>query len=524
MHLLFQNAGRRIELDELLEPLREIAGLLDELPARGLLGTLTGIDRSRRRLEKKLASGITILSDEHNPSIMGHGQEHRGAWMPQDFALDFHARRLHDTIHFERHESPFEDTSALEEPRFAVATHVRDSNTRSCLVHSMKMNALLLWLLAASSPALAELEEQGRSHLYNLDYEDARTVFSSLGERAPTSPVGPYYGATTIWMEEFTRRGGMTGSTFRTGRYWSDNGHEPPTAELDREFKELVAEAVRRADATLAQEPENADALYFRGAAEGVLSAYLAMIERSYYSSYKAGKRAKKYHERLLEVDPEYADACLLPGIYEYTVATLPRTLRFIGFLMGISGSREKGLELVRKAVESGDRTRWVARLSLSVMEQREKKYRRSLAVLRELETAFPKNPLFPFERGSVHLLRKDWSAARRAFDEVWRTQAAGKPNFDAVEPSLVLLKIAESYLFAKNFRRANDNLRRALEVPDIPDRIKAIIFLRRGMASDATGRRDRARADYRRTLTLNVDNLTNKRANRYLRKPYGLP
>ncbi len=61
------------------------------------------------------------------------------------------------------------------------------------------MSTLLLWLLAASSPtlgaatsvALAELEEQGRSHLYNLDYEDARTVFSSLSELAPTSPAGP---------------------------------------------------------------------------------------------------------------------------------------------------------------------------------------------------------------------------------------------------------------------------------------------------------------------------------------------
>ena len=105
----------------------------------------------------------------------------------------------------------------------------------------------------------------------------------------------------------------------------------------------LVEDSIARADAILGERRlRHRDALYFRGAAEGVLSAYHASIAHRYYRSYRAGKKAKQFHEQLLELDPDYADACLLPGIYEYTVATLPRTVKLAGFLLGIRGSTRK--------------------------------------------------------------------------------------------------------------------------------------------------------------------------------------
>lgn len=284
------------------------------------------------------------------------------------------------------------------------------------------MNALALLLVTIGAATASELEETGRSHLYNMEIVRARAVFSELGRKAPLSPAGPYYEATALWMEEFSKRGGMAGATFRTGQYWSWK-NVPPPAELDREFKQLIEEAVSRADSILEKDSLDLDGLFFRGSAEGLRSAYLASVEHSYYGAYQAGKRAKEYHERLLRIDPDYADACLLPGIFEYTLATLPRSLRILGFVVGIKGSKEKGLSLVERAVQSGERTRWVARLSLSVMQQREKRYLSSLAALRELEQEFPRNPFLPMERGSIHLLRKDWAAARRAFEEILAKQ-----------------------------------------------------------------------------------------------------
>lgn len=381
------------------------------------------------------------------------------------------------------------------------------------------MNALPLLLATLGAATAPELEETGRSRLYNMEIAAAREVFSELDRTAPLSPAGPYYEATTIWMEEFSRRGGMAGATFRTGQYWSWKKH-PPDADLDREFKRLIQETIARADRILEKDPLDLDGLFFRGSAEGLMSAYLASVEYSYYGAYQAGKRAKEYHERLLRIDPGYADACLLPGIFEYTLATLPRSLRVLGFVIGIRGSKEKGLSLVERAVE-GERTRWAARLSLSVIQQREKRYLSSLSALRELEKAFPRNLFLPMERGSVHLLRKDWTAARRAFEEVLTKQTYMGGRFDLLEPALVFLRLGESRLFAKDHAGAARDLERALETPGAPDWLRSQVFLRRGMASDGLGLRSAAESDYRRVVRLDTDPQTARLAKQYLEKAY---
>jgi tetratricopeptide (TPR) repeat protein len=382
------------------------------------------------------------------------------------------------------------------------------------------MSPLAFVFVAFGAATASDLEETGRSHLYNMEIAAARAVFSELDRRAPLSPAGPYYEATALWMEEFSRRGGMAGATFRTGQYWSWK-KIPPPVELDREFKRLTQEAISRADAVLEREPMDLEGLFFRGSAEGLMSAYLASVEHSYYGAYQAGKRAREYHERLLRLDPGYADACLLPGIFEYTLATLPRSLRILGFVVGIKGSKEKGLSLVERAVTEGDRTRWVARLSLAVMQQREKRYLSSLAALHDLEKAFPKNPFLPMERGSVHLLRRDWAAARRAFEEVLAKQAERGESFDLLEPALVFLRLGESRLFAKDHAGAARDLERALGTPGAPDWVRSQVFLRRGMASDARGLRPAAESDYRRVLRLGTDPQTSRLAKQYLEQPF---
>jgi tetratricopeptide (TPR) repeat protein len=266
---------------------------------------------------------------------------------------------------------------------------------------------------------------------------------------------------------------------------------------------------------------KDVEALYFWGATESVVCAYEATIRRRYFTAWRAGRRAREQHLEVLKLDPSYADAHLVPGIYEYTMATLPRSVQILGFLLGMRGSKQKGVEHIRTAVREGQRTYWGARLSMVVMETREKRYGQALDYLRELEDTFPKNPLFPLEKGWVHLLRKDWSAARRVFGEAQKKQRLQQPHFERVHPSFVLLRLGESYLFDRRVDEALDRFDEALLRTDIPDPVRSLLHLRRGQAYDSLNRREEARGEYRRTIRLNADQFSRRQAERHLKEPF---
>jgi tetratricopeptide (TPR) repeat protein len=379
----------------------------------------------------------------------------------------------------------------------------------------------LVFLFAFLS--LPPLEKQGIDHLYNLDFQAAIETFQELAREQPSSPAGPHYLASAIWMEEMTRRGAMAGETFQSSRYWTRKRAEPPSDEAQDRFDAQVEEAIRRSKLVLSARENDREALYFWGATESVVSAYEATIRRRYFAAYRAGRRALKQHEKLLELDPSWADAHLVPGIYEYTMATLPRSVKILGFLIGMRGSKEKGAEHLRKAVRDGERTYWGARLSLIVLETREKRYHEALRYLRELETTFPKNPLFPLEKGWVYLLKKDWSAARRTFRAAQKKQRLQQPHYGRVHPSFILLRLGESYLFDKRVGEAIGRFDEALARTDIPDTVRSVLHLRRGQAYDSLHRREDARAEYETTIRLNTDKASYRLAKRYLKDPFRL-
>jgi tetratricopeptide (TPR) repeat protein len=315
----------------------------------------------------------------------------------------------------------------------------------------------------------------------------------------------------------------MAGETFQSSRYWTRKRTEPPSTEAQERFDAQVKEAIRRCKLVLSIRENDGDALYFWGATESMVSAYEATIRHRYFAAYRAGRRALKQHKKLLELDPTYADAHLVPGIYEYTMATLPRSVKILGFLIGMRGSKEKGAEHLRKAVRGGARTYWGARLSLIVLETREKRYKEALRYLRELEMTFPKNPLFPLEKGWVYLLEKDWSAARRTFRAAQKKQRLQTPHYDRIHPSFILLRLGESYLFDERVGEALGRFDEALGRPDIPDTVRSVLHLRRGQAYDSLSRREDARTEYEATVRLHTDTASYRLAKRYLKEPFRL-
>jgi tetratricopeptide (TPR) repeat protein len=323
-------------------------------------------------------------------------------------------------------------------------------------------------------------------------------------------------------MEELTRRGGMAGETFQSSRYWTRTRNEPPSPERLERFEAYITEATNRSKRKLDSHPDDIEALYFLGATEGVQSAFEATIKRRYFAAYRAGRRGRKWHNKLIELAPSFADAYLVPGIYEYATASLKRSVKVLAFLIGIRGSKDKGRHYIRKAAE-GNRAYWGARLSLVVLDTREKRYDKALAHLRELESSFPRNPLFTFEKGWVYLLKKDWPAARSIYNDVRNKQQLQSPNFDRIPSSVIALRLGESFLFDAKFTEAIRHFDDGLGSADLSDTVRSLLHLRKGQAYDGLDRRQEAMTEYQATVRLNADKASRRLAKRYLKKPFSL-
>ncbi len=89
---------------------------------------------------------------------------------------------------------------------------------------------------------------------------------------------------------------------------------------------------------------------------------------------------------RVLELDPDYVDAKLVVGVYEYVVGALPLPFRFIIGFVGITGSKSRGLEMLTDDGNRGLTTNMEARTTIALFLRRESRYKEAIQVVLTLK------------------------------------------------------------------------------------------------------------------------------------------
>src|SRR5215469_7790840 len=136
---------------------------------------------------------------------------------------------------------------------------------------------------------------------------------------------------------------------FLTGRH----AVQEDTKMRDRIFA-MADEAVREGDWRVSKNSNDVDALFARGWARSLKCTYIAMVERGFGAGFRLATKAKDDASRVLQLDPDYTDAKLITGVYEYVVGALPLPFKFFIGFAGISGSKKTGMTLLRDAGERG--------------------------------------------------------------------------------------------------------------------------------------------------------------------------
>ncbi len=327
------------------------------------------------------------------------------------------------------------------------------------------------------------LTARGMQANFEGRYSDAEATWQALRKLAPRSGAAALGEIDTAWW-----------------RLMLDEGATGNDATILRASEEAIA----LAEARLAEDPADIDALYEKGAAL-FNRARLHGVRGSYLKAGSEGEQGRKLLERVIELDPDRTDSRYALGLYTYYTDVAPGLVRWMNWLWFVpKGDRETGLrnlEIVRAS--DGLHAPGAAFILMNVNTYHAPMdLPGALATGRALHARYPGNALFHSELVEVMLKMGLYEEAI----ETARSLEASEPSEAeaSVRPQLARILRAQAVLLSGRTEEAWEILE-----PMDPERSAlpiwggAWLHLVRGQVHDARGERAAAEAEYRRVLAL---------------------
>src|SRR5256712_3109797 len=205
-------------------------------------------------------------------------------------------------------------------------------------------------------------------------------------------------------------------------------------------MKQLVYRALKLEEKRLSANSKNIDALYARGITRAQFSTYTALIERAWFSALRNAVGARHDHERVLELAPQYTDAKLVVGAHNYVMGSLPWGVKVAVSLVGLSGSKEKGIQYLYEAADSGDEISVDAKIVLMLFLRREHRYDEALKIARGLIPRYPQNMLIALEEGNLLRASGHSREAAAVYRKIW--QAGQDGHYPGLHYELAVLSL----------------------------------------------------------------------------------
>jgi len=378
---------------------------------------------------------------------------------------------------------------------------------------------------ASTAPTVttADLIDRAYTAALNLDHDEAIALAKQAIASSPDDPDPHRALATILWFNILFRRGAVTVDHFMGGVTKSLGTLPKPPPELEAEFHRELETAIHLGEAKLATSPKDLDASYGLGSSYGLQASYSAAVEGSVFAAFKSARRAYDVEEDVLERDPKRAEAAIVVGTYRYIVSTLALPSRWMAYMVGFGGDKQKGIALVETALK--DREAHVdAAAALILIYTREGRHEDALRLLRQLETEYPRNRLFVLERAGAALRAGHASEAETTLTQgLSQFERDARPKIPG-ERALWLYKRGMARVVLKRVPDAEADLRAALDSQPV-EWVRGRIHLELGKVADLQGRRSVALDEYRQARTIADDNndaIAEAAAGRFERRPYG--
>ena len=348
----------------------------------------------------------------------------------------------------------------------------------------------------------------GIKQIYSINFSDAEITFRKLMADYPDHPAGRFFLAMIDWW-----------------RILLDLDVET----YDELFFQKIEDVIYNCEQILDKEPNNVDALFFKGGAIGFRGRLRAYRE-SWLKAADDGREALPIVEQASILDPNNFDVQLGFGIYNYYADVIPNRYPLLKPLMIFfpDGNREEGIEQLTNTALKGKYAKYEARYFLMTLYYTyENNPYKAEEFANMLVSDFPNNPIFEQWLGRISIKRGDYYSGSKIFASVMTKAEKNLPGYNTQKT-----KREASYYIGYQYRITNqlDSAKYFFEmcsdISKVIDKkeesgfwINAYLYL--GMINDQLNERDKAVKYYEKLLEMREYLNSHELAKKYLSEPF---
>jgi tetratricopeptide (TPR) repeat protein len=289
--------------------------------------------------------------------------------------------------------------------------------------------------------------------------------------------------------------------------------------EVGKRIHDLLDRTEALCNARLSKNPNDIDALYARGVERGMRSTYMGMGEKAWLAAVKSALSARRDHEKVLQLDPNYTDAKMVVGVHNYLIGSLNWFYRSMIAVAGVTGNRQKGLQYLREVADANCAASMDAKIALALFLRREQKYPEALKIVKSMLDEYPKNFLGAIEYANLLNASGKGPDAIAAYRRVLEGCKEGK--YPVCEPQSVAFGLGISLRGQRKFDEAAQAFDQVATFPEVDKKLLQRSDLAAGQMYDTLKRRDSALKKYNEVLTADRSTPEAQMAKKYVDKPY---
>ncbi len=319
------------------------------------------------------------------------------------------------------------------------------SNINTRLIETYFVFSLLFILLSGNLFGLSPVQEPLRTKIQTAielsiknQFETSISLYQELIDQYPNHPIGYFYKGATLQAQML----------------------DAENYSSEKQFYNLMGKAIQYSDSLKSTGNADAWVLFYEGSAY-LYRSFLKSKKGKWLAAYQDAVKGVDRLENAIKRDSLLYDAYLGIGSFKYWKSVKAKFLLWLPF---ISDEREKGIEMVRTAVEKGLFVPWIARDQLCWILLDAGKEQEALKIAKENFENYPSSRFFKWTLVETAFKCDSLDLSYRLYRELLQEvrQISQNNHYNEID---CLVQLAKIDLIRENWEEAFEYSHKALSL-----------------------------------------------------------